>query len=141
MGRTTDFIVSGFWRCEGFSGQGWFFFRLDWRISLGPLPQFLVFWGPHSSPMSYRSITLISAFIFTQCSPCIWTSPLALVVKNPRANARDMRCGFSPWVGKIPWRRAWQPTPVFLLENAHGQGSLVGYCPYSCTESDRTEST
>ena len=37
-----------------------------------------------------------------------------LVVKNLPANAWDMRCGFSPWVGKIPWRRAWQPTPVFI---------------------------
>ena len=45
-------------------------------------------------------------------------SQAVLVVKNPLANAgRGKRCGFNPWVGKIPWRRAWQPTPVFLLEN------------------------
>ena len=37
------------------------------------------------------------------------------------------RCGFDPWVGKIPWRRKWQPTSVFLPGKAHGQGSLVGY--------------
>jgi len=36
---------------------------------------------------------------------------------------------FDPWVGKIPWRRKWQPTPVFLLEKPHGQRSLVGYSP------------
>ena len=36
---------------------------------------------------------------------------------------------FSPWVGKIPWRREWQPTPVFLPGEAHGQRSLVGYSP------------
>ena len=35
-------------------------------------------------------------------------------VKNLPANAGDMGRGFDPWVGKIPWRRAWQPTPVFL---------------------------
>ena len=35
------------------------------------------------------------------------------------------RCGFDPWVGKIPWRRKWQLTPVFLPEEAHGQRSLV----------------
>ena len=34
--------------------------------------------------------------------------------------------GFDPWVGKIPWRRAWQPTPVFLPGESHGQGSLEG---------------
>jgi len=38
-----------------------------------------------------------------------------------------MRCGFDPWVRKIPWRRAWQPTPVFLPGESHGQRSLVGY--------------
>ena len=49
------------------------------------------------------------------------------MVKNPPANARDMSHGFDPWVGKIPWRRKWQPTPVFLLGEFHGQRSLVGY--------------
>ena len=33
-----------------------------------------------------------------------------------------------PWVGKIPWRRAWLPTPVFLPREFHGQKSLTGYC-------------
>ena len=43
------------------------------------------------------------------------SSLVAIVVKNPPANAgRCKRPGFNPWVGKIPWRRAWQPTPVFL---------------------------
>ena len=39
-------------------------------------------------------------------------------------------CGFDPWVRKIPWRRAWQPTPVFLPEEPHGQRSLAGYSPW-----------
>ena len=47
--------------------------------------------------------------------------------------------GFDPWVGKIPWRRKWQPTPVFLLGESHGQRSLAGYSPRGCKESDRTE--
>ena len=42
---------------------------------------------------------------------------------------RHKRCGFDPSVGKIPWRRAWQPTPVFLPEESHGQRILVGYGP------------
>ena len=50
---------------------------------------------------------------------------VVLVVKNPSANAGDMRHGFDPWVEKIPWRRAWPPTPVFLLGESHGQGSLL----------------
>ena len=37
------------------------------------------------------------------------------------------RSGLNPWVGKIPWRRKWQPTPVFLPGEAHGQRSLAGF--------------
>ena len=44
-----------------------------------------------------------------------------------------------PWVGKIPWKRAWQPTPVFLPEKSQGHRSLVGFSPWGCTESDTTE--
>ena len=39
------------------------------------------------------------------------------------------RHGFNPWVGKIPWRRKWQPTPVFFSGKSHGQRRLVGYSP------------
>ena len=49
------------------------------------------------------------------------------------------RLGFDPWVGKIPWRRQWQPTPVFLPGKFHGQRSLVGYSPWGRKESDMTE--
>ena len=42
---------------------------------------------------------------------------------------RHKRPGFDSWVGKIPWRRAWQPTPVFLSGDSHGQRSLVSYSP------------
>ena len=42
---------------------------------------------------------------------------------------RHRRHGFDPLVGKIPWRRPWQPTPVFLPGESHGQGNLVGYSP------------
>ena len=52
------------------------------------------------------------------------------MVKNPHANAGDIRdAGFDPWVRKIPWNRAWQPTPVFLSGEYCGQRSLVGYSP------------
>ena len=48
------------------------------------------------------------------------------------------RWEFGPWIGKIPWRRMWQPTPIFLPEN-FSQGSLVGYSPWNHKESDTTE--
>ena len=41
-----------------------------------------------------------------------------------------VKCGFSPLVGKIPWRRKWQPTPVFLPGKSHGQRKLVDYSPW-----------
>ena len=54
---------------------------------------------------------------------------------------RDSRAArkFDPWVGKIPWRRSRQPTPVFLSGEAHGQRSLAGYSPWGCKESDTTK--
>ena len=44
----------------------------------------------------------------------------------------------SPWVGKIPWRRKWQPTPVLLPGESQGQRSLLGFSPWGCKESDTT---
>ena len=63
---------------------------------------------------------------------CSWASQVALVVKNPPANAGGMICAFDPWVRKIPWRRKWNPTPVFLPREFHRQRSLVGYSPQGC---------
>ena len=54
---------------------------------------------------------------------------------------RWRRSGFSPWVGKIPWRRKWQPTPVFLPGEAYGQRRLAGYSPWGHKESVTTEHT
>ena len=48
---------------------------------------------------------------------------------------RHKRHRFEPWVRKIPWRRKWQPTPVFLPGESHGQRSLAGYRPWGHKES------
>ena len=72
----------------------------------------------------------------------IWASQLALVVKNSPANAGDAgRREFNPWVRKIPWRRSWQPTPVFLPGESREQRGLVGYSPWGHKEMDMTEAT
>ena len=69
-------------------------------------------------------------------------SQVVPVVKNPPANARDIRDPSSiPGSGRFPWRKKWQPTPVFLPRESHGQRSLVGYSPWGCKESDTTEAT
>jgi len=46
---------------------------------------------------------------------------------------------FDPWVGKVPWRRPWQPTQIFLPGESHGQRSLAGYSPWGHEPSDMTE--
>ena len=50
---------------------------------------------------------------------------MGLVVKNLPANAGDIRDTFDPWVGKIPWSRAWQPTPAFLPGESHDRGAWL----------------
>ena len=54
---------------------------------------------------------------------------------------RHKRHSFNPWVGKIPWRRVWQPTPVFSPGESHGQKSLEGYSPWGHKESERHTQT
>ena len=64
--------------------------------------------------------TLFMSF-FTQC-----------IGKEPASQCRSRkRRKFNPWVRKIPWRRAWQPTSVLLPGESHGQRSLAGYSPQS----------
>ena len=54
---------------------------------------------------------------------------------------RYKRCGFDPWVEKIPWRRKWQPTKVFLPGKSRGQRSVAVYSPWCRKQSDTTEVT
>ena len=64
------------------------------------------------------------------------------MVKNPPANAGDLRnVGLIPGSGKTLWRAPWQPTPVLLPGESHGQRSLEGYSPGGHKESDMTEAT
>ena len=52
---------------------------------------------------------------------------------------RHQRCRIDPWFEKRPWRRAWQPIPVFLPGESHEQRNLAGYNPQGHKESDTTE--
>ena len=54
-------------------------------------------------------------------------------------HTRHQRCGFNPWVRNLSWRRAWQPSPVFLPGESHGQRNLVDYGPWGHKELDVTE--
>ena len=63
----------------------------------------------------------------------------SLVAQRVKHLPAVWRPRFDRWVGKIPWRRKWQPTPVLLLGKFHGWKSLVGYSPWGCKELDTTE--
>ena len=63
-------------------------------------------------------------------------SLMAQMVKNLPAVRRPV---FDSWIGKIPWRRQWQLTSVFLPGKSDGQRSLVGCSPWGCKESDKIE--
>ena len=95
---------------------------LAWRIPGTGEPGGLPSLGSHRVGHDWSDLAAAAA-----CSMC--ASQVAPVVKNLPAKRRR-RWRFNPCVGKIPWRRTWQPTPVFLLEECHGQRSLVGYRPW-----------
>ena len=71
-----------------------------------------------------------------------WTQglPSGASGKEPACQCRrHKRYRFDSWVRKVHWRRAWQPIPVFLPRESHGQRSLAGYGPWGHKESDLTE--
>ena len=91
-----------------------------------------VHWVDDVIQPSYPLLLLLflSLIVVVRISKIILNSSGAWQCRRPR---------FNPWIGKIPWRRKWQPTPIFLPGESHGQRSLVGYGPQGRKESDRTE--
>ena len=147
-------------RCQqGLSSEG-----CEGGCVLGLPPSFWWHGGSLWHPLACRHIMPISALTFTWCLPCVriylqispfhqdtshvgrgahptpgWASQVALVVKNLPPNAGDIRDTDSiPGSGRFPWRRARQPTPVFLPGESCGERSLLeGYSPWGCKESAR----
>ena len=79
----------------------------------------------YTSLQNKKIFTVVTKSMFLKCIQHIY-----LQCRRPR---------FNPWVGKISWRRKWQPTPVLLPGKSDGQRSLVGYSPWGRKESDTTE--
>ena len=96
---------------------------------------------PYSIVKSYQflkikiKLSFPSIFFPVLCMPKGF--PGGSEVKASASNAGDP--GSDPWVGKIPWRRKWQSTPVFLPGESHGRRSLVGHSPRGRKKSDTTE--
>ena len=120
-----------------------------------PLPDGQESAHPETSPASFFSISLGSDLLphlhFYSLSPS-WNRRafvrfasccvpgIYCVLSDDKVHLQCRRPGFNPWVGKIPWRRKWQPTPpVFLPGEFSGQRSLAGYSPWGCKKSHMTE--
>ena len=97
----------------------------------------------------YSSFTMLYYFLLhsKMGQPYIYTHALpfgppsrlgrhSALSRVPSCSGKESACqrryGFDPWVGRILWRRKWQPTPVFLHGEFHGQRSLVGYSLWGC---------
>ena len=90
--------------------------------------------------MNFNHIFSLNTFLQYCVSICLEGLPRWLSGKEFACKSRRCRrLGFNPWVQKIPWRRKWQPTPVFLPRESHGQRSLVGCSPWGHKESDMTD--
>ena len=81
---------------------------------------------------SMSRLYIVTQLIELLCGVHPGASQVALVLKNATCVWRHKRHRFDPWVKKIPWRRAWHPTSVFLPRKVHGQRNLVGYSSWDC---------
>ena len=73
---------------------------------------------------------VLSTALLSQCTPITLKIGLPRWHGGEEPTCQCRRPGFDPWVRKIPWRRKWQPSPVFLPGESHGQRSLEGYSPW-----------
>ena len=106
---------------------------------------------PHFLLLSFHTpATPAAAFLFSRLTSPVASGYLHLLFPLPGLGLPRWltwwsvcpqcgRPGFDPWVGKIPWRRKWQPTPALLPGKFYGQRILVGYSPWGHKESDMTE--
>ena len=88
-------------------------------------------------PLSVASF--VSIFSHSIGCVCVFFFFFLMVSFAVNLGGSEVKPGFNPWVGKIPWRRQWQPTPVFLPGESHGQRSLVGCSPWAYKVSDSSE--
>ena len=112
-------------------------------------------WFLHVRCRNYGKIRQLSS-LTVALSPCLFPVGRSSSVHRSPEDALDWasrlcsdkesacqcrRRGFDPWLGKILWSRKWEPTPVFLPGESHGQKSLVGYSPRGSKELDTAEHT
>ena len=94
-------------------------------------------WKAHMLAMWKHQMWWVQMQRTTHCRPellpCYFISPYSLPSGSEGGSClKCRRPGFDPWVGKIPWRGKWQPTPVFFPGKSYGQRSLVSYSTRGC---------
>ena len=111
----------------------------DEGCGLGPSPH--QHWCSRPRPLSSSAAVLPpqAPLLFSSGAPAPGSSRGFEWWRARCQRRRRKRHRFDPWVGKIPWRRAWPPTPGFMPGEPHGRRRLVGYSPEGRTEPDTTE--
>ena len=97
--------------------------------------------NPVVSPPTPNNPKAVTIFISTQ-GQRFWVSQVVLVVKKKKPTSQCTRCKrhrFDPWIQKVSWRKAWQPTPLFLSGESHGQRRLAGSSPKGHRKLDTTK--
>ena len=118
-----------------------------WKMTLLTKGNLCLAWEKHY--FSSLIIPKVSSLIFWQSfqmetlsyahSNDYLKSGLPMWLSGKESTCQCRRPGFNPWGGKIPWRRKWQPTLVFLPGESHGRGSLADSSPWDPNEPDTTE--
>ena len=103
---------------------------LAWRIPGMPEPGGLPSMGSHRVGHDWHDLAAAAATACIHLYTCEKRSGLPWWLSGKQPACQCWRHGLDSWVGKIPWRRKWQPTPVFLPGKSHGQRSLVGFSPW-----------
>ena len=109
--------------------QTWQCIRIILCWLLGPVPELWnqSLWDRSPQMHGFHKFTSASGLEVDDVLLCLFCFPGGSYGKESACSAGDS--GFGLGVGKIPWRKAWQPTPVFLSGESHGQRNLAGYSP------------
>ena len=106
--------------------------KIPWRRKWWPTPVFLLGesqWTEEPSWLQSMGSQRVGISLVTKQQKIVMFPGGASGKESACQCRRYKRCGFDPWMGEIPWRWAWQPTPVFLPEESCGWRRLAGYSP------------
>ena len=128
--RTLEWVVISF-------SKAW-----KWKVKVKSLSHVQIFTTPWTA--AYQAPLSVGFSRQEYWSGVPFPSPLPRWLSGKESacqRRRWKRIWFDPWVGRIPWRRKWQSTLVFLPGKSYGQRILAGYSPWGCKESDMTENS